>query len=185
MWHPFPHEFRIKGTSNPAQPWIVRVGDQVPPQAAQRLRELLCLPRFTILHAVEPQKPADMAVLDDLQLRGYDMRSLRCSIFLKGHGKPRRPRVPPVIPGALILRWGWVDYDHYPDIVGSNSPPAFKRDWNLLASALAGGVSGSAPMRPASTTEAARIPDVRSQLDALGWDFRTLDFRIDMAKPAI
>lgn len=121
--------------------------------------------------------PPEPAVLDDLAARGYSPASIRLSVFLKGHGTPRKPRVPPVLPGRLLLRWGWVDYDHTPEVTGTWSRPAHKGDLNLLFATLS---SHTSPV----LLEAHDYPQMPSPLDRLarlGWDLRTLDFRASMA----
>lgn len=169
-----PFEFRLAGAAR-GEPWQVSVGELVPSAAAQALRALLCEPRYSLLHAQDPTRPPEPSLVQELQARGFHRPSVRLSVFIKGHGKPRRPRVLPVVPGSLLLRWGWLGYDHSPDLTASWAAPVERADMNLLLG-LFSGIGAAAPERRTVAEHlrlAAPLPLLRSH----GWDLRTLDFR--------
>lgn len=171
-----PGEYRMTGTRRGPAPWREQVGEFVPPAAAQLLREALTLPAYSILHAVGygDDRPAPRPFLEELAARGYDLATLRFSLFQKGYGTPRRPRVVRCIPGALVLRWGWLSYDHSPDVTGTFAAPASRADLNLAFSLL------SHPTTPTRQPVASYTgPSQLKKIEQAGWDMRTLDFRID------
>jgi len=174
-------EFRLSGTRRGAVPWQVRVGDNVPPAAAQFLTDLFTRPAYGILDSIPygDRREPPVALVDELAARGYDLATLRISLFQKGFGTPRRPRVYPVIAGSLVLRWGWVDYDHSPEVGGTWAAPATNRDLNLLFSMLS---SPTTPEREVGQVYV-RLPSNLRRVEELGWDLRTLDFRVRCTKP--
>lgn len=165
-------EFRVTGKDREGQ-WRVFVGAGVSAPAEVAVRDLLLRPRFGILHAAQREANGPYpALLDELVARGYDPLSVRVSLSLLGHGVPRKPRVLGGIEGAVVVRWGWLDYDHSPDIAGAWRSPATSRDLNLVFSAL------SSPSTPAleSTSTYVRLKSPREQLAEMGWDWRTFNF---------
>lgn len=174
-----PGEYRIAGKTRGRSPYAVSVGEGVPDEAAQALETLFLRPRYSILHSMEPARVPEPGLVDELLERGYAPGSLRLSIFLKGFGVPRKPRIAPTLKGCLLLRWGWLSYDHSPDVTGTWSSPAHKGDLNLLFAALS---SHTSPV-PLPANEYVLMPSPLVRLGKLGWDFRTLDFRVRKLMP--
>lgn len=174
-----PHEFLITGNKRQDQGmYTVQVGSGVPGPAASFLLELMTSPRYplTLPQNEEPEPP----FLHELKLRNYDMSTLRFSIFQKGHGKPRKPRVLSQRPGVLAARWGWLPYDHSGDITASFGAPALRADLNLTLSLLSRppSFSRNAGQELLSQISKNFFMGGVERLESLGWDLRTLDFSI-------
>lgn len=178
-----PYEFRLAGTVKGREPWRVSVGQGVPDAAAQRLKELFLMPRFSIRHSMTPLTPEDPALVEELTARGYAPQSVRLSIFMQGHGHPRKPRTLRIpSPGGLVLRWGWLDYDHTPDLAGAWAAPAARADLNLLFHVF-DNILGSRPTWQPMAAWNGKTGAV-NELKQLGWDMRTLDFRAKRNPPS-
>lgn len=140
------------------------------------LEQLLTANRYP-LFSIRAEDRVQQAFLADLQLRGYDMSTLRFSMFLKGHGTPQKPRVLRLRPGTLHARWGWDRHDHSPDLCSCWAAPASRRDSALFMSLM----SSRAEFTPFAARMAAHAGPYGSalqQLKELGWDVRTLKFSV-------
>lgn len=174
-----PHEFLITGNKRQGQgSYTIQVGSEVPGPAASFLVELFTSPRYAFTQGSD-QAP-DLPYLQELQLRNFDMSTLRLSIFQNGHGAPRKPRVLAQRPGVLAARWGWLPYDKAGDVTASFGAPVCRADLSLTLSLL----SRPPLFLPKTGQELmSQVPRYFfnggiERMKALNWDLRTLDFSI-------
>lgn len=147
-------------------------GAAVPEEAVMLIREALLMDVITPLSLIG--RGNWPALVKDLDERGYDLSTLELTVDMKQPGVHkadwiRKPRVPPQRAGVLDLRWGWVDYDHTPDLVCSWQRPCLKGDCNLLLSWLSVYRYDSL----SSDLRTARPDQLRELLNAKGFDLRS------------
>jgi hypothetical protein len=172
------HEFRVTGFIRRGRlGWTLGAGAEVPPAAKAFACDLLEQRRYSGFPRGEEEELGQEPFLAELRARGYDLSTLRFSMFLKGHGTPQRPRVLRLRAGTLHARWGWVGYDHSPDLCSCWSTPARKADSNLFMSLMSSFVNFSrlAALRAVRDHE---FKSAMSRLEELGWDLRTLKFSV-------
>lgn len=173
-----PFEVRIAAEKGSGSGWRLSAGEHVPAKATEVVRILFLLPRYCILHASDYRGMAsgdegpNPALLDELVTRGYSRDSVKLSLFMKGHGTPRKPRVLLQRPGRLLVRWGWLPYDRSPDISGTWQYPAQRADLSLVFSML----SQTWRAQRGIAADYVRGANGRWLLEDAGLDLRTLDF---------
>lgn len=153
----------------------IQRGSAVGSELEMLVREALLSPIVTASCTIGA--PPWPALLHDLHERGYDLSTFELSLDLKQPGPApawaRKPRVPLQIAGVLDLRWGWVDYDHTPDLICSWAQPCSKRDCNAILSWL------SVHCYSGMGRFGKEVPyTLREKLESAGVDLRTFHMRI-------
>lgn len=139
------------------------------------LAQLLACERYPVV-ALRDDEVAAPAFLEELFLRGYDLATLRLSVFMKGHGDPKKARLMSQSRGVLACKWARVPHDG-PDLCTAWGTPATRRDANMLMSLF----SRPAHFSILSAKVACRRGDwksAREVLTQLGWDERTLKLSV-------
>lgn len=109
------------------------VGEGVSPEAVAFLRLQFLEARYNLVSHLNPAFPPDRPFVEELAARGYDLDTLRISVFSVAAAPPQtRLRLMQQRKGVLYCRWSWVEYDHSPDLVCCWSVPCSRRDSNLL-----------------------------------------------------
>jgi hypothetical protein len=171
------HEFRVTGFNRRGRlGWTLAAGLEVPPAAKAFAQSLLEQRRYSGFPG-RSEEDGQEPFLQALKARGYDLSTLGFSMFLKGRGKPQKPRVLRMRPGTLHARWGWVEYDRSPDICSCWSTPARKADSNLFLALLSSRAHFSRPAGLEAVRQG-KFQPAMGQLEELGWDLRTLKFSV-------
>jgi hypothetical protein len=180
-----PAEFRMVGRKSLRNAKGYEVlfghGEGVSSEAAAFLREQLETRRWTIRQVMGLEKAGDPSFLEELELRGYDMTSLRFSIFTLQSGKklPKRLTIPAQKPGHLHARWGRLEYDRSGDLVSTWSLPATRCDSSMFQGFLS--MASFKPGTPFSSGMG--FDTLMDQLKARGFDIRTLRFSVKHKDP--
>lgn len=175
-----PHQLLLQGSRR--HPGTVRtfVGSAVPAVAAEFASQLFTAPRYFPVPLAADQGCARRAFVEELRERNFDLATFRLSLFLEGHGAPRKPRAVRHRNGMLRARWGWLAEDHTPDIVTVWHTPARACDSRLFHHVL------SSPVRftPPGLRDYPPVFDpALESLKSLGWDLHTLEF--DVARETV
>ena len=108
-------------------------GEGVSPEAVAFLRLQFLEARYNIISYLNPGTPPEQPFIAELAARGYDLDTLRISVFTADAAPPpTRLRLMQQRNGVLHCRWSWVEFDHSPDMVCCWSVPCSRRDSNLL-----------------------------------------------------
>lgn len=157
----------------------IQAGSKVPQEVVSLISEALLCPILTA--SCQMGRPAWDALVKSLDDAGFDLSSLTLTLDMNQPGpRPawaRKPRVPPQRAGVLDLRWGWVDYDHSPDMVCSWAVPCSRRESSLLLSWLS-----ISRFDPALPLEKQPWQALMSQMEKMGIDLRTFHLVIRKKK---
>lgn len=128
-----PGEFAVRGHKTRSGQVVFDFSHaDIPPRVALWLREqFVAPPRWA---DIPPEFAPTLSLLDDLRRRGARMETFRFSIYQR-HRMPcpwPAPRVLRILPNSLRLGWGLDANDRSPDIMGTWSAPAIKRDLHAL-----------------------------------------------------
>ena len=159
---------------------VFDAGEGVPDTAVELLRESLAKPRHTILCMLSGHSP-DIAFIEDLVTRGYDLATLRFRISLKSAGAklPKRLQRIRIRPATLHARWGRDPDDGTPDLCCAWSRPCARGDVGLFF-----GLFSIATYTPAElASRSSHDSTFRTKLEALNFDIRTL--RFEVKKPRV
>jgi hypothetical protein len=162
------HELRFEG------------GEDVPQAVVEWLKNRLTQPQLTICSRLYLDPPFT-AFTAELLERGYDLSTLRFSIALRSVQVPLPKRLRRIgeRPGVLAARWAHAGEEGGHDLCCSWHKPGRRADMSLFFSLM------STQFYPDLFSKDARGVTVRQELEAFGFDIRTLRFQVKMPLSAL